>query len=116
MRSGSKWAVPVEVMQSLVAMATEDANAARAGGDFDQEREVRTRALYYLVCYLIWPRPGEQRMISLHQIAKDLLYPLRAERLNKPPHVRVILSKATKKMRSKPVDAVIAWNTHSMAV
>ena len=53
---------------------------------------------------MIWPRPGEQRMISLHQIAKDLMYPMRAERLNKPPHVRVVLSKATKKMRSKPVD------------
>jgi hypothetical protein len=32
-------------MQSRVAMATEDANAARAGGDFDQERELRTKAL-----------------------------------------------------------------------
>jgi hypothetical protein len=42
------------------------------------------------------------------------MYPMRAERLNKPPHVRVVLSKATKKMMSKPVDAVIAWNTHSM--
>jgi hypothetical protein len=83
--TGSKWAMPVEVMQSLVTMATEDAGAASAEGDFDQERELRTKALYYLVCYLIWPRPGEQRMISLHQIAKDLMYPLRAERLNKPP-------------------------------
>jgi hypothetical protein len=71
--TGSKWAMPVEVMQSLVAMATEDANAAKAEGDFDQERELRTKALYYLICYLIWPRPGEQRMISLRQIAKDLV-------------------------------------------
>jgi hypothetical protein len=30
--------------------------------------------------------------------------------------MRVVLSKATKKMRSKPVDAVIAWRTQAMAV
>jgi hypothetical protein len=28
----------------------------------------------------------------------------------------VVLSKATKKMRSRPVDAVIAWRTQAMAV
>jgi hypothetical protein len=72
--TGSKWAMPVEVMQALVAVATGDASAARTEGDFDQERELRTKAMYYLVCYLIWPRPGEQRMISLRQIAKDLMY------------------------------------------
>jgi hypothetical protein len=55
--TGSKWAMPVEVMQALVAMATEDAGAARTECDFDQEREVRTKAMYHLVCYLIWPRP-----------------------------------------------------------
>jgi hypothetical protein len=42
-KTGSKWAMPVEVMQSLVTMATDDANAARAEGDFDQERECGPR-------------------------------------------------------------------------
>jgi hypothetical protein len=56
--TGSKWGMPVEVMQALVALATEDANAARAEGDVDGERELRTKAMYYLVCYLIWPRPA----------------------------------------------------------
>jgi hypothetical protein len=101
--TGTKWAMPVEVMQALVAMATEDANSARAEGDGDGERELRTKAMYYLVCYLIWPRPGAQKMISLRQIAKDLMYPARAERLSTRPHVRVVLSKPTKKMRSRPV-------------
>jgi hypothetical protein len=33
--TGSKWGMPVEVMQALVALATEDANAARAEGDVE---------------------------------------------------------------------------------
>jgi hypothetical protein len=66
--------MPVEVMQALVAAATEDANQARMGGELDLERELRTKARYYLVCFLIWPRPGEQRMISLLQIARGAMY------------------------------------------
>jgi hypothetical protein len=77
----SKWAMPVEVMQALVALATEDANRALLSGELDLERELRTKAMYYLVCFLIWPRPGEQRMMSLKQIACHAMYPQRAERL-----------------------------------
>jgi hypothetical protein len=77
----SKWVMPVEVMQALVAAATEGANQARLGGELDLERELRTKAMYYLGCFLIWSRPGEQRMISLMQIARDAMYPQRAERL-----------------------------------
>ena len=39
---GSKWAMPVEVMQALVALATEDANGALLSGELDLEREMRT--------------------------------------------------------------------------
>jgi hypothetical protein len=59
--ASSKWAMPVEVMQALVAMATEEANQALLVGETDRERELRTKAMYYLVCFLIWPRPGEHR-------------------------------------------------------
>jgi hypothetical protein len=111
---GSKWAMPVEVMQALVALATEDANGALLSGELDLERELRTKAMYYLVCFLIWPRPGEQRMMSLKQIASDAMYPQRAERLNQPPHLCILLDRPTKKSRIKPVDAVIAWHTLTM--
>jgi hypothetical protein len=104
----------VEVMQALVASATEDANQAHLKGEADQERELRTKAMYYLVCFLIWPRPDEQRMISLFQIARGAMYPLRAERLKQPPHLCIRLDRPTKKSRSKPVDALIAWHTRTM--
>jgi hypothetical protein len=110
----SKWAMPVEVMQALVAAATEDANRALLVGELDLERELRTKAMYYLVCFLIWPRPGEQRMMSLKQIACDAMYPQRAERLKQPPHLCIRLNRPTKKSRSKPVDALIAWHTQAM--
>ena len=112
--ASSKWAMPVEVMQALVAMATEEANQALREGEADRERELRTKALYYLVCFLIWPRPGEQRMMSLLQIAEDAMYPVRAKRLNQPPHLCIRLNRPTKKSRSKAVDAVISWHTKSM--
>jgi hypothetical protein len=44
--ASSKWAMPVEVMQALVAMATEEANQAHLVGEVDQEREFRTKAMY----------------------------------------------------------------------
>ena len=103
--AGSKWAMPVEVMCALVAMATEDAYAAKGAGDSHQERELRTKALYYLVCFLIWPRPGEQRMTKLHQLSRDIMYEQRAKRLGVEPHIRVLLDQPTKKSRGKSVDA-----------
>jgi hypothetical protein len=95
----SKWAMPVEAMQALVAAATEDANQALLGGELELERELRTKAMYYLVCFLIWPRPGEQRMISLMQIARGAMYPRRAERLKQPPHLCIRLDRPNKKSR-----------------
>jgi hypothetical protein len=111
--AGSKWAMPVEVMCALVAMATEDAYLASKAGDPHRERELRTKALYYLVCFLIWPRPGEQRMIKLNQLSRDIMYEQRAKRLGTEPHIRVLLDQPTKKSRGKSVDALISWRTHS---
>lgn len=109
--AGTKWAMPVAVMLALVSMATEDAITANKAGEADRERELRTKAMYYLICFLIWPRPGEQCMITLHQLARDIMYPQRAERLGVDPHIRVLLDQPTKKSRGKSVDALIAWQT-----
>jgi hypothetical protein len=77
------------------------------------EMHARTKALYYLVCFLIWPRPGEQLMTRLDQIARDLVEPERGEMMKVPSHVRIVLSKATKKRRSRTADALISWHTWS---
>jgi hypothetical protein len=48
------------------------------------------------------------------QIARGAMYPRRAERLKQPPHLCIRLDRPTKKSRSKPVDALIAWHTQTM--
>lgn len=50
--AGSKWAMPVEVVLAPVAMATGDAADANKAGEVHRERELRTKALYCLICFL----------------------------------------------------------------
>jgi hypothetical protein len=64
------------------------------------------------VCFLIWPRPDEQRMIKLHQVSRDIMYEQRAKRLGVEPHIRVLLDQPTRKSRGKSVGALISWRTH----
>ena len=70
-------------------------------------------ATYVLGCFLLWPRPGEQKMITLRQVAKDICPPALAAVQQTEPHIKFILAAPTKRSRARAVGGVIAWRTWS---
>ena len=107
------WAMTSSVCMALFDQAIRAHYGAFASGDVESARDRIMEATYVLGCFLLWPRPGEQKMITLRQVAKDICPPALAAVQQTEPHIKFILAAPTKRSRARAVGGVIAWRTWS---